>query len=181
MLSVRTLVVIGRVILGASGVTACAGSTPDPNDVPVSGSGANTTPRGSVTRAAVVQVVDAGLGAFLQRIQVEPVTADGAYVGFQLKAVDPAGGWSAYDIRVGDIVTHANGKSLEAEAAAFEVFQQLRSANELKLSVIRDGVSRQVIIPIVGEAPRAQAPKAEVEPRTEATPTSGTAADGMSG
>jgi S1-C subfamily serine protease len=159
MLSTRGAFAVSSVVCSLIGTLSCGGSTLEPNDVPVAGSGANTTPRGSVTRAAVVEAVDAGLGAFLQRIQVEPVTRDGAYLGFQLKAVDPAGGWSAYDIQVGDIVTHANGKSLEAEASAFEVFQQLRSANEIKLSVIRDGVSRQVVIPIVGDVATAERAK----------------------
>lgn len=154
------LVGVSSVVAGLLGSVSCGGTTPEPNDVPVASSGAKPVPRGSVSRQAVIEAVDAGLGAFLQRIQVEPVTRDGAYLGFQLKAVDPAGGWSAYDIQVGDIVTHANGKSLEAEATAFEAFQELRSANEIKLSVIREGVARQVTIPIVGEAKVPVAPAA---------------------
>jgi S1-C subfamily serine protease len=167
MALVRSTVVVSSVIVGLLSAVSCGGATPEPNDVPVTGA-PKVTPRGSVSREAVVDAVDAGFGAFLQRIQVEPVTREGAYLGFQLKAIDPAGGWSAYDVRVGDIVTHANGKSLEAEATVFEVFQSLRTANEIKLSLIREGVSRQVTIPIVGEAPVSQAttsaPTSEVAP-----------------
>lgn len=162
MVSARNMLAVVSVSIGLCGLVACGGSTPDPNDVPVSGPQPGVTPRGSVSRQAVVEAVDAGLGAFLQRVSVEPVTRDGAYLGFQLKAVDPAGGFSAYDIRVGDIVTHANGKSLEVEATAFEAFQELRTANQITLSVIRDGVSRQVVIPIESEVvPAASAGSAE--------------------
>jgi type II secretory pathway component PulC len=170
MVCPRSVVAAASIFFGVFGTVSCGGSTPEPNDVPVTPR-ASAPPRGSVSRQAVVEAVDAGLGAFLQRIQVEPVTRDGAYLGFQLKAMDPAGGWAAYDIQLGDIVTHANGKSLEAEATAFEVFQELRQANEIKLSVIRDGVSRQVIIPIVGQVKSAPAPTAATAPEATSTAT----------
>lgn len=178
MQSARLLVVMALVAPGL-GLVACGGSTPEPNDVPVAGAAGRSTPRSSLSRQAVEEAVDAGLGAFLQRIQVEPVTRDGAYLGFQLKAVDPAGGWSAYDVQVGDIITHANGKSLEAEVTAFEVFQELRTAQELRLSLIRDGVSRQVVIPILGE-PTASADGAatSAEPPTSAASPSAASPSG---
>ena len=73
------------------------------------------------------------------------------------------------------MVTAVNGKSVEQPTTAFEVFESLRTVDELSVSLTRNGEARQLVFPIVG-APERQAsprqpetPKATPEPK--ATPS----------
>lgn len=133
---------------------SCASPPPAPPEVPeLSGSAPVIAkiPAGSVERKEVDLTVEAGLGAFLQRVSVEPVIEGERFVGFRLVDIDPAMLRKDIDVQVGDVVTKANGHALEVETEAFEAFEGLRAARTIELSVLRNGKSVQVVIPIVGE------------------------------
>lgn len=112
-------------------------------------------PQGSLARADVVRVVDAGLGRFLQRARVEPTLEDGHFVGFRVVELVPDSFWGHTDLRPGDVVTHVNGTSIEDPNQAYDVFESLRSANAIEVRLLRGGEPRTLRFPIVG----APAPK----------------------
>lgn len=132
----------------------CASPSPTPVEVPELSPTSKAVPRtpvGSVERREVDQTVEAGLGAFLQRLSVEPVIDGEKFVGFRLVDIDAGMIRKGIDIQVGDVLTKANGHSLEAETEAFEAFEGLRTAKEIRLAVLRNGRHQEVVIPIVGE------------------------------
>lgn len=139
---------------------ACASSNPTPVEVPELASSSKAVrkvPAGSVEREEVQRTVDAGLGAFLQRLTVEPVVEGEKFIGFRLTQLQNGLVREGVNVQVGDIVTHVNGRSLEAESDAFEVFQSLETAKEIRLSLLRNGQPQEVVVPIIGEPLGAQA------------------------
>lgn len=147
---VRWVVCVGLAV----GLGGCGSSAPAPVEVPELSSSSkpvSVTPIGSLEREEVERTVDAGLGAFLQRLSVEPVVQNDKFVGFRLTRIQDGTIRKGIDVQQGDVVTHANGRSLEGETDTFEIFQSLKTASELRLSVVRNGQPREVVIPIVGD------------------------------
>ena len=100
-------------------------------------------------RAAVVRVVDRGLG------QLAVPGAGGAraqgrkFTGWQISQLypeDPC--YRAVDLQAGDVVTRVNGASLEKPDQANQVFQGLRTAPGLEVELLRQGVQRRVSLTI---------------------------------
>jgi len=139
--------------------TACGGSTEEPvypEKLPAAASKERPPlPEGILARSDVVEVVDLGLGSFLQRVQLEPSLEQGKFAGFRLLELQPPTFWEEVDLKPGDVVTGVNGKPIEQPEQAFEVFESLRKAKELRVSFIRDGKRRQLIFPIAGAVPGA--------------------------
>jgi len=132
----------------------CASPSPTPVEVPElspASKAVHRMPVGSVERREVEQTVEAGLGAFLQRLSVEPVIEGDKFVGFRLVDIDPAMIRQGIDIQVGDVLTKANGHSLEVETEAFAAFEGLRTAKEIRLALRRNGRQQEVVIPIIGD------------------------------
>jgi type II secretory pathway component PulC len=124
-------------------------------------------PKGSLRRDEVVAVVDEGLGSFLGRVQVEPSLDKGRFQGFRILALEPENFWRDVDLRAGDVVLAVNGTSVEQPTAAFDVFESLRTASKLEVSVLRAGAHHQLSFAIVG-APR---PKTKQPPAAGQGPT----------
>jgi type II secretory pathway component PulC len=138
-------------------LVACGGGATESN-TPRPAASTATLPPGSLARADVVRVVDAGLGRFLQRARVEPSLEEGRFVGFKIIELVPDSFWGDTDLRPGDVVTHVNGQFVEDPNQAFEVFESLRSAQTLEVRVLRDGKAKTLRFPIVGPpAPTASA------------------------
>jgi type II secretory pathway component PulC len=89
-----------------------------------------------------VAVVDAGLGRFLQRVDVEPSFAAGQFQGFRIVALRPPAFWRSVDLRPGDIVLQVNHMPIERETQAYDAFQTLRASPELRVDYLRDGQPR---------------------------------------
>lgn len=106
----------------------------------------------SLSRRDVDRAVAAGLGYFLQRVSVEPEFAQGKFRGFRIVALTPREFWSGVDLAPGDVVTQVNGKSIEKDAEAYDVFQSLRGAPALRVAFARGGAPRELVLPIVGDA-----------------------------
>jgi S1-C subfamily serine protease len=114
--------------------------------------------RGPVTsldRREVLAVVDAGLGAFLQRVDLEPELIGGQFKGFRIVELRPRDWWAGVDVAPGDVVTQVNGMPIERDTQAYAAFESLRSAKELRVSLRRAGAPRELVLPIVerGDAP----------------------------
>ena len=110
---------------------------------------ASAAPRTTLQRSEVVGVLDSGFGSFLQRVQVEPSLAAGRFRGWTVVDLRPAGFWSTVDLKPGDVVTSVNGLPIERDTEAFDAFQSLRTASELKVLYSRDGAERQLAYLIV--------------------------------
>lgn len=107
-------------------------------------------PKGSVSRTALVATVDAGLGRFLQRVDVEASLDAGRFRGFRIVALHPSGYWAGVDLQPGDVVTAVNGKPIKTEMQAYDAFQSLKRADAIRVSILRGGKARTLVIPIVG-------------------------------
>lgn len=141
--------------------TGCGGGAePDVPSVPGAPSAvALAVPVGSLSRQQVVEAVDAGLGAFLQRVQVEPVLSGERFLGYKILSIQPSDSWAEFGLKEGDVVTQVNARTLENENQAFETFQSLRSAEAIRVQVLRDGQAHHAVIPIMGSpAPAGSAP-----------------------
>jgi len=164
-------------------VLACAGhgESADRSVTPATRhpSEADSSPRpppGTLWRDEVVATVDLGLGAFLGRVEVEESLVDHRFQGFRIVALRPPEFWKGVDLRPGDIVTSVNGMSIERDTQAFEAFEQLRDAPELRVSLTREGKKRELRYRIVArgraESPSRSRAKVRGAQRPEASATS---------
>lgn len=114
------------------------------------GAKVETVATGSVARADVEQVVDAGVGRFLSRVEVEASLSGGKFVGWSIVALQPPDSWRGVDLMPGDVVTRVNGMRIEREMDAYEAFQAVRQAPSLEVSYLRQGQPRTLRYAIVG-------------------------------
>ena len=106
-------------------------------------------PAGALWRDDVDATVDAGLGWFLQLVEVEPVIESGRFRGFRVMALRPRTYWQGVDIRPGDIVTSVNGLPIERDVQAFEAFQSIKKSDELRVKYVRQGRERELVYRIL--------------------------------
>ncbi len=104
---------------------------------------------GVIHRAALDEVLDRGLGAFLSRVGTQASLEGGRFVGFQLVELRDEALFSGIDIRAGDVVVAVNGQSIERPEQAFTAWSGLRVASEITLAVIRDGARQDLRFPII--------------------------------
>ncbi len=102
-----------------------------------------------IQRAALDEVLDAGLGAFLGRVTTAPSLDGNRFVGFQLVALRDEALFSGVDLQPGDVILSVNGQSIERPDDAFTAWTGLRVASEITLAVLRDGERRDLRFPIV--------------------------------
>jgi hypothetical protein len=127
-------------------------------------------PAGSLWRDQVLNTVDHGLGAFLGHVEVEPSLDNGHFTGFRIVRLVPAAYWEGVALEPGDVVTLVNGMPIERETEAYNAFESLRTAPELKVSLLRAGKPRELVFKIV-ERNVAPAPAHPSAPATPAKTT----------
>lgn len=96
--------------------------------------------QGVIARRALLEVLDAAPGRFLQRVTSEPSLRGGRFHGWQLVSFfsgDPR--FVTVDLRPGDVVTRVNGSSLERPEQLMKVWEALRTSRELVVEVERGG------------------------------------------
>ncbi len=105
---------------------------------------------GVIERHELVEVLDEGLGRYLQNIEMEPAFDRGTFVGFRIVHLFPGDlTYASLDLRPGDVVTSVNGRSIARPEQAASVWDDLRSAEELVVDYRRgstDHVLRFVIV-----------------------------------
>ncbi len=106
-------------------------------------------PPGVLYRDDVNHTVDEGLGYFLQRVTVEPEVIGGKFQGFRVVDLRPAEYWTSVDLMPGDVVTAVNGLPIERDIDAYQAFQGLRTASELRVTLYRGGAKRELSFAIV--------------------------------
>lgn len=130
-----------------------------------------THPPGALFRQDINETVEEGLGYFLQRVTVDPDLAGGKFQGFRIVELRPAEYWQGVDLKPGDVVTRVNGLPIERDIDAYQAFQALRAATELRVSLIRGGMTRELVFAIVdkdGKKPAGGKTPAEGSPPSTA-------------
>ncbi len=113
----------------------------------------DTRPVEFVLRSDLEAVLDAGLGRFLGRFQMAPEHESQEFVGHRLVAFTDAAGRLAYaGLSPGDVVVSVNTLPIGRPDQAFEVWQALRVANELRVEYFRGGERRWLVLPVVDSA-----------------------------
>lgn len=128
-----------------SGASAAAPARP-----PQPPQAASPAVAGRIDRAALLPVLDAGLGRFLQGVQTKPFLVEGKFVGFEVLSLwpnDPR--FQHSGIRLGDVVVRVNGQSIEHPEQALEVWNGLRVASALYIELLRNGRPRELRFAIV--------------------------------
>jgi type II secretory pathway component PulC len=94
----------------------------------------------------VREVVAQGLGAFLQRVELDdqPVRSGGRFRGFRIAALRGERFWAGVDLKPGDVVTAVNGFPIEHPEQALTAFESLDVASELRIAYERDGQPREI-------------------------------------
>lgn len=113
---------------------------------PPAGAAGRETPRDPSTlyRDEVSAVVDAGLGYFLQHVEVDAQLEHGTFRGFRILSLAPPDYWHGVDLKPGDVVTLVNGMPIERPVEAHQAFSALKTADQLVVSYLRAGQPRQL-------------------------------------
>jgi type II secretory pathway component PulC len=137
-------------------LAACAQESPPPatahdgkrSDAHGEAASGPAKPVTEIKRAAVREMIAAGLGAFLQNVTVEdwPVMHDGKFYGFKIRSINADWG---LDLHPGDVVTKVNGVVPEHPEEADAALRSLDKAAALKVEFERDGKPRTLELPIV--------------------------------
>ncbi len=135
---------------------------------------------GTLQRADVESVVDAGLGRFLAHVAIEPSLSAGKFSGWSIVGLQPPELWQGVDLLPGDVITGVNGMAIERETQAFEAFQAVRQAPTLEVTYLRQKQPRSLRFTIVGapspslpKAPPTRPPSAPTPAASAATPSAG--------
>jgi len=139
---------VGLMLL-AGGCQARGPEYPDldtPIQLPPAAASVRETPREPATlyRDEVSEVVDAGLGQFLQHVEVDAQLQHGTFQGFRILRLAPPEYWHGVDLKPGDVVTQVNGMPIERPIEAHEAFTALKTADQLLVSYLRSGQPRQL-------------------------------------
>ena len=108
-------------------------------------------PPGHVLRPDVDRVlVQQGPPWILRRVMREETFGkDGRFAGWRITGLPEE--WRAIDLRPGDVVARVNGKTLETPEEACDAWKSVAGATAIKLSLVRDGAPRDLVIPIDGD------------------------------
>jgi len=105
---------------------------------------------GVIRRHQLDQVLDAGLGQYLQNVETEPTFDRGRFAGFRIVKLFPGDlTYASLDLRPGDIVTSINGKPISRPEQASAIWEQLRTASDLVVDYERNGTPHELRFAIV--------------------------------
>ena len=93
---------------------------------------------GTIARARLVAVLDAGPGTFLRQLEVAPHMAGDRFVGWQLvQLLDRTGPLHDVDVVPGDVLLAINGMPLARPEKLQALWDSLRTANQLTAQLRR--------------------------------------------
>jgi hypothetical protein len=137
-------------------LAACGSSYPEseypsspPAGVSASADDYEPAPPGALWRKDVDEVLEAGLGKFLQRAELRPQLREGTFVGFRVLELRPPAWWQGVDLAPGDVITRVNGMPIEQPTDAHAAFESLRQSDKLVVSYERDGQPRELTYRII--------------------------------
>ncbi len=107
-----------------------------------------------VERAALIAVLDGGVGTFLGGVQIEPHFAGQRFDGWQVVSFWPGDPrFAAVNLRPGDVVREVNGRPIQQPDQLFKVWTQLRTADTIVVTGSRQGQPLELRFHVVGPAP----------------------------
>jgi hypothetical protein len=140
----------------AVGLSACGSQYPEseypsspPAGVSASADDYEPAPPGALWRKDVDEVLDAGLGKFLQRAELRAQLHEGVFVGFRVLELRPPAWWQGVDLVPGDVITRVNDMPIEQPTEAHAAFESLRKSDKLVVSYQRDGQPRELLYRII--------------------------------
>jgi hypothetical protein len=149
---VRSLALLALLVAG------CGASAPRahiPAVLPPPGAASTALPssppssEGTIQRAALDSVLDAGIGLFLQKLETEPDLRDGRFVGFRIRQLRDQTLFAGVDLAAGDTILEVNGEVVERPEHAYRVWTGLRVASELSVVLLRGDQRRELHYAIV--------------------------------
>jgi hypothetical protein len=150
--------------LALASALACGSSYPEseypaapPPGVSASPDDFAPAPPGTVWRKDVNEVLDAGLGKFLQRADLRAELHEGSFVGFRIVELRPPAWWQGVDLVPGDVITLVNGMPIEQPTDAHAAFESLRKSDKLVVRYLRDDQPRELTYSIIEKPPQAPA------------------------
>lgn len=75
-------------------------------------------------------------------LRVDPANENGKFIGFKLSAGQDPSLMTQFELQAGDILTSVNGIELDSPLKGFSIVQQLSTANQLTLQIMRQGQAR---------------------------------------
>jgi hypothetical protein len=149
----RTRWILGAALALSAASTGCgpADSLEPPKDPSAQlAKAAPKTPPGHLARAELDRVlVSNGPAWIFRRVMVEHVIrGDGRWAGWRLVGLPEE--WSHVDLRPGDVVVKVNGLVLEQPHQAWEAWKSAAKGDKITVSLLRDGASLELKIPIDG-------------------------------
>lgn len=75
-------------------------------------------------------------------LRVDPANDNGKFIGFKLSAGQDPSLMAQFELQTGDILTSVNGIELDSPLKGFSIVQQLSTANQLTLQIMRQGQAR---------------------------------------
>ncbi len=138
-----------RLVLAIAFLAGCGGPTYSMEPVdplpPEPAEPMHEAPRteGTIDRAELDPVLEAGLGRFLGRVTTEPHLENGRFVGHRLTALR-SDLFEGVDLRAGDTLLRVNGMPIERPEQALAAWNALRVASELTIDYLREGERRQL-------------------------------------
>jgi hypothetical protein len=107
----------------------------EPRAVAPTGKGLRT---GTIARARLIAVLDAGTGTFLRQLEVAPRMAGDRFVGWQLvQLLDRSGPLHDVDLAPGDVLLAVNGRPVARPEQLQALWDSLRTANEVTAQLRR--------------------------------------------
>lgn len=136
------------------GPTAPVAEAPRP--IAPAGKGLRT---GTIARAKLVAVLDAGPGVFLRQLEIAPQLHGERFVGWQLvQLLDRTGPLVDVDVVPGDVLLAINGKPLSRPDQLQAVWSSLRTANQVTAQLWRGQAQFELQFSIEPQVAAASAP-----------------------
>lgn len=124
-----------ELVLGKRPVAEVAEAPPAERPVAPRGKGLR---EGTITRASLLAVLDAGPSSFLRQFEIVAAKQGDRFVGWELvQLLDPNSPLAQADLLPGDVLLAINGKPLSRPDQMQAIWDSLRTANELKAQIWR--------------------------------------------
>ena len=145
-------------VLATAWLCSCAKSVPIDTDFPPRAA-ATPAPKtaaepeqegGAIERGDLNTVLHQGPAWLLSRVPLEEVLKKGKFIGWRVRELPLE--WQGVDLRPGDVVTAVNTMPLETPTEFWGAWTTLTVASELKVAYLREGVARELSLPIQGTA-----------------------------
>jgi len=87
--------------------------------------------------AAEAEAARSNINELLRQARVEPNIVNGETAGFVVRMIRPGSLFAMLGIQIGDVLREVNGVTLDTPEKALQIFQQLREAKQIQISLER--------------------------------------------